>query len=425
MNVSGVESIARAVLYEGYLLYPYRPSALKNRQQWTFGRVYPRDWSVAQGGTEPWTMQTECLVTGGPDALLSVTVRFLQIVTRTFAPGSRPGPPGRDAAASSEAVRSAVEREVAAEVVLRDLLAEGSPPRCFPFTFRRQQIGPSDRRFSLEESQLLEGLVEVTATRTAAGLCRCTVAIRNLTPVESPAQCSLDDALLRSLVSTHTILGVSGAEFVSLLDPPQAHRDDAAGCRNIGTFPVLVGPEGARTAMLSSPIILYDYPWVAAESPGDLFDGTEIDEILTLRIQTLTDEEKREIGDADEQARRLLERTGSLSEEQILGLHAQMRPADGTAFQPGDRVRIRPQGRADAFDLLLDGLTATVVSVERDFENRVHLCVVVDEDPGKDFGARGLPGHRFFYRPEEVELLAGKVELTKSETSPNERDADH
>jgi hypothetical protein len=69
-------------------------------------------------------------------------------------------------------------------------------------------------------------------------------------------------------------------------------------------------------------------------------------------------------------------------------------------------VRLRPLGRADIFDIALGGKTATVVSIERDFENRIYLAVVVDDDPGKDLGHSGKPGHRFFYGVDEVELLA-------------------
>jgi hydrogenase maturation protease len=77
--------------------------------------------------------------------------------------------------------------------------------------------------------------------------------------------------------------------------------------------------------MLSSPIILYDYPQIAPESPGSLFDGTEIDEILSLRILTMTDEEKREMRQSDEYARQILERTESMPQEQFMKLHGAMR----------------------------------------------------------------------------------------------------
>ena len=154
---------------------------------------------------------------------------------------------------------------------------------------------------------------------------KITVRILNLTALEDAAGKSRDDALMRSFVSTHTILGVRGGEFVSLLDPPASFGEAAALCQNVGTYPVLAGEEGARDCMLSSPIILYDYPQIAPESAGDLFDGTEIDEILTLRIMTLTDEEKREMRGADERARQILERTEALPAEQLMKMHGAMR----------------------------------------------------------------------------------------------------
>ena len=130
---------------------------------------------------------------------------------------------------------------------------------------------------------------------------------------------------MRSLVSAHLLLGVREGEFVSLLDPPESLRDVASKCRNVGTFPVLVGEEGQRDTMLSSPIILYDYPQIAPESAGDLFDGTEIDEILSLRIMTMTDDEKLEMRQSDERARQMLERTETLPVEQLMKLHGVLR----------------------------------------------------------------------------------------------------
>jgi hydrogenase maturation protease len=127
------------------------------------------------------------------------------------------------------------------------------------------------------------------------------------------------------LVSAHTILEVREGEFVSLVDPPEAYRCYASACQNLGTWPVLVGEQGQRDTLLSSPIILYDYPQIAPESPGDLFDGAEIDEILSLRILTMTDEEKREMRQSDDRARRILERTEALPEEHFAKLHGALR----------------------------------------------------------------------------------------------------
>jgi hydrogenase maturation protease len=156
------------------------------------------------------------------------------------------------------------------------------------------------------------------------------VRVENLTALEA-REVSRDEALMRSLVSAHTLLGLSDGEFVSLLEPPPDLQELAASCQNLGTWPVLVGEAGERGTMLSSPIILYDYPQIAPESPGDLFDGLEIDEILALRIMTMTDEEKREMRQADERSRRILERTENLPMEHLMKLHGtlrELRPAN-------------------------------------------------------------------------------------------------
>src|SRR6185295_5699830 len=145
------------------------------------------------------------------------------------------------------------------------------------------------------------------------------------TPLADAGERTRDEALLRSFVSTHTILTAQNGDFISLLDPPERFREAAGGCSNVGAYPVLVGDEGARDCMLSSPIILYDYPQIAPESAGNLYDGTEIDEILTLRIMTLTDEEKHEMRGADQRARQLLERTEKMSVEQLLKMHGSMK----------------------------------------------------------------------------------------------------
>jgi hydrogenase maturation protease len=273
----------------------------------------------------------------------------------------------------------------------------------------------------------VRGRVDVRCEALPGELFRLAVAIENHAELDDPRD--REAALLRTFVSTHTLLGVREGEFVSLLEPPEAARGAAAGCRNVGTWPVLVGKAGARDAMLSSPIILYDYPAIAEQSPGDLFDSTEIDEILSLRILTLTDEEKRQMREAHPRARALLERTEALTPEQLMALHGTLRslaprPDDGPPWGdgqpakdaralsgggvdllPGGRVRLRPRPGGDVFDLLLAGKTATIGSIEQDYEGRVFLSLTVDDDPGQDLGAQGKPGHRFFFRPEEVEPL--------------------
>jgi hydrogenase maturation protease len=293
---------------------------------------------------------------------------------------------GTDADANPSS-RDTIERQFSATANLGHITGES---RSTAFTFPPQ----------------LTGAVTLTAREVLPGLCQLTVTVENLTAGVTGQD--LDRALDRALLSTHTLLRVTDGNFVSLLDPPESYRAAAASCRNVGAWPVLIGPEPGRM-MLAAPIVLYDYPQVAPESPGDLFDATEIDELLSLRIQTLTAAEKREMSATSEQARAVLERTDSLTENQLLQLHGRLRrrnsPETACDFQPGDRVRLWPRRTADALDLLLSGQTATVVSVQRDFEDAVHLSVVIDDDPGRDFGQQGLPGHRFFYRPEEVERL--------------------
>ncbi len=137
-----------------------------------------------------------------------------------------------------------------------------------------------------------------------------------------------------SLLSAHTILRVQDGEFVSLLEPPPPFQEAAGACRNTGTWPVLAGEAGQRDTLLSSPIILYDYPQIAPESPGDLFDGAEIDEILSLRILTLTDQEKDAMRRSDERARSILERTEALPPEHFMKLHGVLRGLR----QPGEET---------------------------------------------------------------------------------------
>ncbi len=176
----------------------------------------------------------------------------------------------------------------------------------------------------VRERQAIKGVAELTAAEVAEGLYRVTLTIANLTPL-GDAGADRDKVILRTLASTHALLGVTGGEFVSLLEPPECWRAAVAVCQNVGTWPVLVGAEGQRDTMLSSPIILYDYPQIAPESAGDFFDGTEMDEMLTLRVLTLTDEEKRAMAGIDGRASALLARTEALAREQMSSLHGTLR----------------------------------------------------------------------------------------------------
>ncbi len=330
MNRELVDRVVRAVLYEGYLLYPYRPS-VKNRQRWTFGGLYPPACCTAGSG-DAGSVQTECLVAGGPTAAVAATVRFLHLQARRVAelPAWRFVETLKVGDQWWQTWQEAVEREVpAGESILGELAAR--PRRnAFAFAARREEELLRDPAGEVvgalvRELQPVAGEVELAAAQVAEEVYKLTVRVENRTPWEPDGTPARDEALLRALVSTHTVLGVRGGAFVSLLDPPETCREPAAGCRNLGTWPVLVGTEGDTDTLLSSPIILYDYPQVAPESPGDLFDATEIDEILTLRILTLTEDEKRRMAAVDERARALLQRTEALTGEQTTALHGTIR----------------------------------------------------------------------------------------------------
>jgi len=335
-----VDKIVNSVLYEGYMLYPYRRSSVKNQHRWNFGLVYP-------SGMEPSRMQTECLLEGDVDSPLDIEVRFLQL-----------------------------EEDV---------------------TERRVKMGGA-LIWSFVNG-LLQAEIRVDRDIVEPGLTRVRVEIVNRTVRDRDL-----DPLRQTLISTHTILTSTVAPFVSLLDPPDRFRNAVENCRNIGTWPVLVGNQLDRHCMLSSPIILYDYPRVADESPADLYDSTEIDEILTLRILTLTDSEKEEMRRSGERERRLLEHAESLTPEQLLKLHGTMRDIR-TGLKPGDRVRLRPKPGGDVFDVALAGRIAIVESVQEDFDNRFHIAVVIEDDPGKDLGMLRQPGHRFFFSADELEVM--------------------
>jgi hypothetical protein len=309
LNTKLVEDIADAVLYEGYMLYPYRASAIKNQQRWNFGVLYPRAFAESQVGSNSWSMQTECLAqTSRETASLSFRLRFLHLLERS----------AEDQAA--QIWQEGTERDVSLPgLKFADLLAHAEQ-HTFTFAAGSERDGTFLRTW-----EQVEGCVEVQAEALGNGLFKARIRVFNTALMDDATRSSRDRALRRALVSAHTILQIEGGEFVSLLEPPGELRDAAAQCANVGTWPVLVGEDGARDAMLSSPIILYDYPKIAPESAGNLFDGTEIDEILTLRIMTMTDDEKAEMGQVDERTREILERTESMPPEQLMKMHGALR----------------------------------------------------------------------------------------------------
>jgi len=257
-------------------------------------------------------------------------------------------------------------------------------------------------------------------------------------------------ALRHSLIAAHTVLAVTDGEFISLIDPPEWAKPAVEGCRNERTWPVMIGEAGSRDVLLISPIILYDYPAIAPESPGELFDGTEIDEILTLRTMTLTDEEKAEARATDERAAKLMDRIDSMPPEMLDKLHGAIRylgetprvrrepdpvetittpgtpwwdPGADASVDPdtdsvliagvevakGSKVLLTPGlRRTDAQDMFLSWRTATVAAVLLDVDGNTHVAVTLDDDPGAEISA--AHGRFRYFAPDELKPLGADLE---------------
>lgn len=435
--------VADAVLYEGYILYPYRASARKNHVRWQFGVLAPQRWCEGGGCESSW-MQTEILVEIGAEPRLVGKLRALQPQRRAIE--DLEGRRVESLEAAGELFTSweeGVDREVDFEidlggpvedVVLFDLPAavEREPIR----TKSGDVVGTFVRERCAVEGEIT---IVVTPVDAASPLARVRVRVDNLT--EAPeAGASRDQALQSSLVGAHTLLALLGGEFVSMVDPPEWARGAVETCKNLRTWPVLVGPATDRSLVLSSPIILADRPEIAPESPGDLYDATEIDEILTLRTMTLTDDEKREARATDPRAAAIIDRADTMPAEMLERLHGAIRslrgdaapPVDATIDAPfwdpgadasvspetdsvevagvpvakGSRVRLLPgQGkrRTDAQDMFLVGRSARVQGVFLDVENQRYVAVTLEDDPGADLHVQH--GRFLYFYPDEIEPL--------------------
>ncbi|TVL93363.1 hypothetical protein [Streptomyces sp. SAJ15] len=334
-----IEKITTACLYEGYLLWPYRRSALKNTKRWIFGGVFPRDHAEALG--ERGLARTEVLVDAPDGATISARVRFLHVVDRTV---MRDGPDGPEPV---DELTVAGERHVSwqeateREVVVSARLA-GPPVVAAIDVPEGRDTEPLPGGAVVRTWRRLAGLVEVSTEPVAEGSHRLTVRIENHTPCPAPDpadRAARDKAAAYAFVSTHTVLHGDTALFRSLADPPDRLRAAAASCENLGGWPVLVGPDRAGGAsageaadgapaahtVLASPVTLCDFPAVAPESPGDLFDGGEIDQLLILNVLSLTEEEQEEARACDPRAREILDRCARLSPEELGALHGTIR----------------------------------------------------------------------------------------------------
>jgi hypothetical protein len=455
---AAARSVADAVLYEGYVLYPYRASSRKNQARFQWGVLTPRAFSELEG-SERSSMRTECLLDAGTDPLLSVRVRCLQVQHRsvealTVAASLGSGSPQVFEPVDSLEVEGtphapwdeAVDRVIDLGPLTVPLFADVTRTSAFTvgggisYEVLRWAERDVAGRF-VRRRQQLEGAVRVATERPDPRhpYVKVTIAVENTTPWTGTTR-RRDDVMGHSLVAVHIMLAVDGGRFVSLLDPPDDATGVVAGCHSDGAYPVLIGDED--DVVLASPIILYDHPEVAPQSPGDLYDSLEIDEILALRVMTLTDDEKSEARGTDSRAAAIIDRCDDMSAETLHRLHGQMRPVSPVAAEPdlddgspqapwwdpavdaavdpwtdtvvlsgvtvtkGTPVRLRPSQRSDAQDMFFEGLCATVAGVFQDVDGETHVAVTLDDDPAR--ADLVWQGRYLFFHPDEVEPLVGQ-----------------
>jgi len=426
---ASVREVADALLYEGYVLYPYRASSGKNTNRWQFGVLMPPGY-VADDPSERSRNQTEMVFEASPDATLRVRTRYLHAQHRT----------GGDQPDWDEAV----DREVDIHVPVAELSAK---PREWPFAVDAESTESAGVH---REARALAGAIVIAATELPGpfGARRLRVQVENRTAGNFRSR---DDALRSALVAAHTFCALEPGRFLSMTDPPEWAALDVTGCQNDGTWPVL---GNSPSVLLSSPIILEDNPQIAPESAGALYDATEIDEILTLRTMTLTDAEKAEARATDPRAAAVIDQVDTLPPDHLDRLHGAVRylrqvtgeetrpddvaPTDGAPPQPetlltpgtpwwdpgadrsvspetdaivvdgvpvarGSKVRLRPGARhTDAQDMFLAGRLATVQAVFFDVDGEQHLGVTPDDDEELAEIQR-WHGRYLYFAPDEVQ----------------------
>jgi hypothetical protein len=417
--------VADAVLLEGYVLYPYRASSAKNRYRWTFGVLAPRVWSEA-GGCEPWWLRAEVpferegeRARDGDDEPIRGVFRFLRVLERRVQ--------ARGVTSSGESWVDVEELAIGDEIHVS--WEEGEIAE-IPFTLPpdgEPRIVPIDLAPTSEVEILrdaagnlvgrvfrtrtaLSGRIEACAGRVTAApnaIARVAVRVENLSPC--PLGLARADAVRSAFVSSHVLLAAgAGRAFVSVVDPPEHALAAAGSCSNIGVHPVLAGKPGRRDLVLASPIILYDHPAIAPESPGDFCDAGEIDELLALRTRTLTPAEQALARATDPRAAEIVDRAVGLADSDLARLHGAVRDWNGlgSRFRPGLRVRLRPderRRRTDVQDMLFAGRTATVEAVREDVDGTKYLAVTLDDDPAIEM--HRAKGRFHYYYPDEVEPL--------------------
>jgi hypothetical protein len=443
-NWDRARAVADAVLYEGYLLYPYRANSRKNQSRWQFGVLGPHG-AADTGIGEDDTLSAQVLVRSGGVPSFSGVVRFLQLQRRA----AERDVGGRfehvDEFTSGSQIWLSWDEAVECEVSIAPFRVTSLPRTLDISVSAGSDVEAVQGGRLVRTRRSLHGQVAISAeaesyvagqAAPAGDLLRITVEVRNTAP---PAV-DKDEAIATSLIGTHLLMEVADGEFVSLLEPPDSAADAVARCSHHRCFPVLAGPPGSNELVLVSPIILYDHPEIAEQSKGALYDSTEIDEILTLRVMTMTDEEKAQARATDPLAAQIIDRCDSMSPEAMLDLHGVLRnphaaaPEDGlipeipegvewwdpladNAVRPqldavlvngtrvtrGSRVRLRPSRRADAQDLFYADKIARVTSVHEDVDGEQHVGVVIEDDPAADL--HDWYGRYLYFAPDEVEPL--------------------
>ncbi len=418
-------AIAEAVLYEGYLLFPYTASARKNRIRWQFGVVVPQAYEAAGTG-EHAEQQTEVLLEAGDEPRVDILARFMRIETReveaavngTFEPVPTLVIDGTQHVTFEEGVAC----EVACSVFPRDT-NEVRVPLVLDAVREIEQLRDASGRLAgriVRERSPLEGRLTVrcVAVGDTPGLFRVRVRIENSSEVVAALERS--SALRTAFVSTHALLAAHDGLFLSPIDPPEHATAFTKTLQNRYVWPALVGdaaldPQRAAV-VLASPIVVGDFPAIAPQTDTDAFDGTEIDELLTLSVHSLSDAERAEACATDPRARALVERAERFDDEAFARLHAgtflqteaersapESVTVNGIRVAKGSSVRISPKRKADAWDMFLAGKIATVCGIQQDFENRTYVTVTIDDDPASEY--HEWYGRSFFFDTDEVEPL--------------------
>jgi hypothetical protein len=465
-TLAAARQVADAVLYEGYLLYPYRASSPKNQVRWQFGILGPAG-AAESGVGEETSMSAEVVLESQPGATLDMYVRFLQVQSRVVQRRTEDGWAAVDELLVSGArwipFHEAVAREIPLRLPVDELKVDSSLERDLNVP------GGEDVEELYEGGELVGRLVrtrwELHGTvnvkiRPAVNPRVVVLGVRvdndaGWSPGELAGWTARDLAARHSFVGTHLLMSARDTRFVSLLDGPDWADADTSSCTHHRCWPVMVADDDGIDAVLVSPIVLGDHPTIAPESAGDLFDATEIDEILTLRVMTMTEQEKADARGTDPRAAAILARCDAMSDDAMDRLHGARRPppdassstlnsstpnmddvpvygdevpwwdagqdaraeperdavlVNGVPVAKGSRVLLRPSRRADAQDLFLAGLTAVVARVYFDVDGGTHVAVVLEDDPGGDL--YDTTGRFYYFGPEEIEPLPARQDAT-------------